>query len=89
VTVRRRLTVHGRVQAVGFRAFVARSAQSRGVAGWAGNRRDGTVEIVLEGDPDAVDSVLRASREGPRGAHVTAVDVLEEQPEGIRSFEIR
>ena len=89
MTVRRRLTVHGLVQAVGFRAFVARSAQSRGVAGWAGNRPDGTVEIVLEGDREAVESVVRACGDGPRGAYVTAVDVLEEQPEGDRGFEIR
>lgn len=89
MTVRRRLTVHGRVQAVGFRAFVARSAHSRGVAGWARNRPDGTVEIVLEGDREAVESVVRTCREGPRGAHVTAVDVLEEPPEGAHGFEIR
>jgi acylphosphatase len=89
VTVRRRLTVRGRVQAVGFRAFVARSAQSRGVAGWAANRPDGTVEIVLEGDREAVESVVRACRDGPRGAHVTAVVVRDEPPEGAHGFEMR
>lgn len=84
--IRRRLIVHGRVQGVGFRWAIARAAESRGVSGWAANRADGTVEAVLEGDPDAVESVVRLSREGPRGAQVDRVDVAEEEPEALRGF---
>ena len=87
--IRRRLIVHGRVQGVGFRWAIARAAESRGVSGWAANRADGTVEAVLEGDPDAVESVLRLSREGPRGAQVERVDVAEEEPEALRGFVTR
>jgi acylphosphatase len=87
--IRRRLIVHGRVQGVGFRWAIARAAESRGVSGWAANRADGTVEAVLEGEPDAVESVLRLSREGPRGAQVERVDVAEEEPEALRGFVTR
>jgi acylphosphatase len=87
--IRRRLIVHGRVQGVGFRWAIARAAESRRVAGWVTNRADGTVEAVLEGEPDAVESIVASSREGPRGARVDRVDVTEEAPEGLRGFTTR
>ena len=87
--IRRRLIVHGRVQGVGFRWAIARAAESRGVAGWAKNRADGTVEAVLEGEPEAVESVVRISKEGPRGARVDRVEVVEEEPEALRGFVTR
>jgi acylphosphatase len=87
--IRRRLIVHGRVQGVGFRWAIARAAESRGVAGWAQNRADGTVEAVLEGKPEAVEAVVRLSREGPRGAQVERVDIVEEEPEALRGFVTR
>ena len=61
--IRRRLIVHGHVQGVGFRWAIARAAESRGVAGWVTNRADGTVEAVLEGEPEAVE-VVPADLEG-------------------------
>ena len=87
--IRRRLIVHGRVQGFGFRYSLARAASRRGVAGWATNRPDGTVEAVLEGEPDAVDSVIGYCREGPRGATVERVEIAGEQPEGLSGFETR
>ena len=87
--VRRRILVHGHVQGVGFRWSIARAAQSRGVSGWVANRPDGTVEAVLEGDPDAVESVVRLSQEGPRGASVQQVEVVEEEPEQLTGFVTR
>lgn len=87
--IRRRVTVQGRVQGVGFRYAVAQAARSRGAAGWARNLPDGTVEAVFEGEPDAVESLVRLCREGPRGADVRTVDVDEQAPEGLTSFEIR
>jgi acylphosphatase len=86
--VRRRVTVHGWVQGVGFRFAIARVAQARGVAGWVRNRADGTVEAVFEGEPDAIESVLHICREGPRGAEVSRVDVADEEPEGLLGFDV-
>jgi acylphosphatase len=87
--IRRRLIVHGQVQGVGFRWAIARAAESRGVSGWVTNRADGTVEALLEGEPEAVESVVRLAREGPRGAQVERVDVAEEEPEALRGFVTR
>jgi acylphosphatase len=87
--VRRRIVVHGRVQGVGFRLAVARLAAARGLAGWVRNRADGTVEAVLEGEPDDVEALVRFCREGPRGAAVERVESGEEEPEGPAGFEVR
>jgi len=87
--IQRRAVIHGRVQGVAFRASLRERARSAGVAGWARNRPDGTVEAVLEGEPQAVDRVLRFCHEGPRGAHVERVDVKEAPAEGLRGFEAR
>jgi acylphosphatase len=87
--VRRRVIVHGRVQGVFFRDTARRMAQSRGVAGWARNTPDGTVEAVFEGEPDAVEAMIDFAREGPRGAVVERVEVIEEEPEGLTEFRVR
>jgi acylphosphatase len=79
--------VHGRVQGVGFRYTLGRAAQSRGVGGLARNRPDGTVEAVFEGEPDAVESLVRLAHEGQRGAEVERVEVFEEEPEGLSRFD--
>jgi acylphosphatase len=86
--VRRRVVVHGFVQGVFFRDTVRRQALSRRVAGWVRNNRDGTVEAVFEGEPNAVEALVQLSREGPRGARVDRIDVLEEEPEGLGGFAI-
>ena len=85
----RRIVVSGRVQGVFFRDSTRRTAQSRGVAGWVRNRDDGTVEAHLEGEGDAVESVIAWARTGPRHADVDGVDVTEAEPEGLDGFEIR
>jgi acylphosphatase len=80
--------VHGRVQGVFFRDTIRRRASERGVAGWARNREDGTLEAAFEGEPDAVDSLVRFAHEGPRGAEVERVEVIEEDREGVSGFSI-
>jgi acylphosphatase len=87
--VRRRLVIHGRVQGVFFRDTMRRLAEQASVAGWARNTWEGTVEAVLEGQPDAVERLVAFARQGPEGARVERVDVSEESPEGLESFEIR
>jgi acylphosphatase len=69
-----------------FRDTTRRRAAERGVSGWVRNNRDGTVEAVFEGEPDAVDAMVRFAHEGPRGAIVERVDVIEEDPEGLSGF---
>jgi acylphosphatase len=77
----RHVWVRGRVQAVGFRAFVEDAAALQGVDGWVRNRRDGSVEAVFAGDPEAVRAVIAACRRGPAGAWVEAFEEREGSPE--------
>jgi acylphosphatase len=88
-TVRRHVVVRGRVQGVFFRDSVRERAEAVGVAGWARNRSDGAVEVVLEGPADAVEQVLDFCRRGPSQARVDDVEVGEEAPEGLSGFRIR
>jgi acylphosphatase len=87
--IRRRVVVHGRVQGVWFRETTRLAAERRGVSGWVRNRPDGTVEAVLEGPDDAVESVVEACRRGPAGARVDRVDVSAEPPAGLSGFRVR
>jgi acylphosphatase len=86
--MRRRVVVHGRVQGVFFRDTTRRMAADRGVAGWVRNRPDGAVEAVFEGEPEAVEGMVRFAHEGPRGAAVERVEVFEEEPEGLSGFSV-
>jgi acylphosphatase len=70
----RHVSIRGRVQGVGFRAFVEHHALQRGLEGWTRNRRDGSVEAVFAGDTDAVDGIIKACRVGPLSARVEALD---------------
>ena len=72
-----RLTIHGRVHGVGFRAFVEDEAMSRGLEGWVRNRRDGTVEALIAGEARLVDAMIAACRRGPAAARVERIDVEE------------
>jgi acylphosphatase len=74
-----RVRIHGRVQGVFFRAEARSRAESLGIAGWVRNAPDGNVEALLEGEPDRVDSMVEWCRRGPSGAHVTEVEVFEEE----------
>jgi acylphosphatase len=87
--VRRRLIVRGRVQGVFFRDSLRRLAHQRHLAGWVSNRPDGAVEVVLEGDEDAVQRLVEFAHRGPRGAQVESVDVFNEEPEGLSGFSVR
>jgi len=69
----RHVIVRGRVQGVGFRAFVEYEALKHGVGGWVRNRRDGSVEAVFAADAEAVATVIDACRKGPPGARVDSL----------------
>lgn len=87
--IRRRAVVRGNVQGVFFRDSTREEAQKQGVHGWVSNRSDGAVEAVLEGPAEAVERVLRFLEDGPSRADVDGVEVEEEEPEGLSSFEVR
>jgi acylphosphatase len=87
--VRRRVVVHGRVQGVFFRDSLRRLAEREGVSGWARNTSEGTLEAVFEGEPDDVERLVSFAKIGPPDAIVEAVNVSQEEPEGLTGFSIR
>ena len=84
-----RLTISGRVQGVGFRAFVEREALRRGIRGWVRNRRDGKVETLLIGEAAGVAEMEAACRRGPAFARVTTVERVETADDGSPDFDQR
>ena len=85
----RRLRVHGRVQGVFYRAWTVDVAHTLGLRGWARNRRDGTVEILVAGDPAAVERLIEQCRKGPPAARVERIDVGQADEEAPARFEKR
>ena len=85
---RRHVRAHGRVQGVFFRDSVRREAARRGVAGWARNCGDGTVEAVFEGDEEAVEAMVEFCRASPGHSDVSRLDVAREEPEGLSGFDV-
>ena len=82
-----RLVIHGRVQGVFFRDSMRREAQNLSVAGWVRNRNDGAVEAAVQGEPAAVDAVVRWARHGPQRAQVERVEI-EPDVGSYTSFEV-
>ena len=74
------LRITGRVQGVGYRAWLAGQAEAAGLDGWVRNRRDGSVEALLSGLAEAVDRVAAACRHGPRMALVDRIQAVEAEP---------
>ena len=74
----RRYRVTGRVQGVGFRAFVWRQAQDLGLDGWVRNNPDGSVELLVAAEDVGHVLLERRLREGPRWASVMGVEAVDE-----------
>ncbi len=81
----RHVVVRGRVQGVGYRAFVADEALRRGLNGWVRNRRDGTVEALFDGPAEAVVAMIETCRQGPFGARVDGIEQREATPQELAS----
>jgi acylphosphatase len=75
--VTRQLIITGRVQGVGFRFYLQKKARQLGLAGWVRNRRDGTVEAVIQGGPEAVETMTAWARRGPPSAVVAELRISE------------
>ncbi len=73
------IVLHGRVQGVGFRAFVASRAREHGVRGEVRNTPDGAVEIAAEGDEADLEAFLEDVSRGPTLARVLDVDVRRDE----------
>ena len=86
---RAHVVVRGLVQGVFFRAQSRDRARLLGLHGWARNRADGSVELVLEGPRDRLEPMIRWCHHGPRGASVESVEVRWDEPSGEHGFSIQ
>jgi acylphosphatase len=86
--IRKQVTVFGLVQGVGFRYSAQAEAIRLGLTGFVRNRRDGTVEVQLEGDEASVGQMVGWLRAGPRGARVERVEVADVDVAGDTEFRI-
>jgi acylphosphatase len=84
-----RLIVTGRVQGVGYRWWAQGQARALGLDGWVRNLRDGSVELLAAGTPEAIDRLVRACHGGPPAAMVDAVQRFEADDEGLAGFKER
>ena len=87
--VRQRVVVRGRVQGVFFRASAKKEARRLGLAGFARNLPDGSVEVEVEGDDEAVAQMVQWLRSGPEQAVVAGAEVTSVTPTGDTGFAIR
>jgi acylphosphatase len=89
-TVRVHVWVQGRVQAVGFRAYVQQNALQIGVTGWVRNVGYDTVEALAEGTKEQIDDFLRMVKRGPMGARVDeSREEWEKVAEDFESFRVK
>ena len=83
-----RVRIHGRVQGVGYRAYIVEEAERLGPDGWVRNRRDGTVEAVFSADGETIDQMIATCRQGPRSAIVERIDVEDEAQRPASGFRV-
>jgi acylphosphatase len=83
------LLIHGRVQGVGYRAWMVSRAKQLGLNGWVRNRTDGTVEAVIAAEQPLLEAMITACHEGPLAARVTKVEVADGADEIAHGFASR
>ena len=84
-----KVQVHGIVQGVGFRDFLANSAAAQKLDGWVRNRADGTVEALVSGPTKNVEIFVSHATQGPPGAKISAVDLHNSEPPKEKGFNRR
>ena len=87
--IAREVRITGRVQGVGFRAWVQARAERLGLRGWVRNEADGSVAALISGEREQVSQMLRDLREGPIGSSVSEVTADEAETPPGRGFEVR
>jgi len=85
----RRLVITGRVQGVCYRAWSASEARGLGLNGWVRNRRNGKVEMLIDGEAEAMDRMIALCRQGPPEARVEQIEVEETEEHAPSGFEKR
>lgn len=85
----KRIVITGRVQGVFFRNWTVHEAKTLGLTGWVRNRRDGSVEMLLAGEQEAVTEMIERCRQGPPAAHVEDVEISDSHEPAPESFEKR
>jgi acylphosphatase len=84
-----RLRISGRVQGVGYRAWMLETARRLGLRGWVRNRADGSVEALVIGDDDQVAAMIELCGEGPLAARVKDVAISDADDDGSTGFSPR
>lgn len=84
-----KIVVSGRVQGVGFRAYLADEARRHSVSGWARNLADGRLEVLAHGTDPALEALIAACRSGPPGAEVSGVETSDAEKPAMAGFMIR
>ena len=79
----RQVTIRGRVQGVGYRAWVEDSALAHDLEGWVRNRRDGSVEALFAGPAEVVADMVAQCRRGPSSSRVDAVTEQAGHPDAL------
>jgi len=86
MTMMQRVLIAGRVQRVGYRDWAVREAHGLGLTGWVRNIRDGRVEIIAEGDENALAVFVERCREGPPLSAVSHVEAHATQERPVKGF---
>ncbi len=81
--------VSGKVQGVFFRQSTETEATRLDLDGWVRNLADGRVEVLVEGEEEAVRELAAWLETGPKKAKVTAVELAEQPVQGIAGFIVR
>lgn len=81
--------VEGLVQGVGFRRYARLQALQSGLCGWVRNCPDGRVEYFLEGEEQALQSMLAWLRNGPAAARVERLSSEGCKAQGLTDFQVR
>jgi len=80
------VTIRGRVQGIGYRAWLEQQARASKLEGWVRNRRDGSVEALFAGPATVVAEMVALCRHGPPSARVDSVisETAEDDQLGLR-----
>lgn len=79
----RQVMITGRVQGVGYRAWVEHRARTHGLEGWVRNRWDGSVEALFAGPADVVSEMVARCRRGPSSSRVESVQDEAASPDAL------